>query len=322
MMNNRNFIVVKKLKTVKVMHGFMMIGWPILLVIAMVTDGYLFRYMDSYSSFAVVLIFFWLLYTYYMMAILRNFNLQTLASEDCDFDAYLEALLYVEKFFVSKKSRYGQSVGRTDAYILKGDFDGAYNHLMSLKPHYNQMTTRNRMLYDYYWCVFYAELGDSKNHKVCLNVFHNSWVSNMSNSKSIQRHAARLFEQLLVPGLIFDGKNEKAKEYLSALYKHGKLGTKYEFIKYCYYMGVVDYNTQNLMYAKHWFAQVVSFGLKEHMSKKAQVFLDKLDAMQISYSPIPPAQNQYYFRTRNLKTSSIIMSVLAGLVFIILFITV
>ena len=319
-MNNRNIIVTKKLKTVKVMHVLMMIGWPILLVISMIADSYLFQNMDTYSPFAVLLIFIWLLYTYYMVAILRNFNLQTIASEDCDFETYLEALLYVEKFFVFKKSRYGQRVGRTDGYILKGDFDGAYQHLMSLKPYYNSLTSRSRMLYDYYWCVFYAELGDSKNYRICLNVFQNNWIWNTANSKSIQRQASRLFEQLFVQGLIFEGKNEKAKECLSTLYRSGKLSTKYEFIKYCYYMGVVDYNIQNLMYAKHWFAQVVSFGLSEHMSKKAQKFLDKLEEMQISYSPLPPAQNQYYFRTRNLKTGSIFLSILMGLLFISLFI--
>ena len=55
-MNNRNFVVAKKLKTVKRMHAFMMIGWPLLLVVAMFVDSYLFHNMDAYNYFGVVLI--------------------------------------------------------------------------------------------------------------------------------------------------------------------------------------------------------------------------------------------------------------------------
>jgi len=276
--------------------------------------------MDSYSSLAVFLIFLWLMYTYYMIAVLRNFNLQTLAFEDCDFDAYLEALQYTEKFFFTKRNRYAQQVGRTDGYLLKGDFDGAYQHLMSMKPYYTQLSTRSRMMYDYYWCAFYAELGDSKNFGVCMNVFRNTWIANISNSRGIQRHAGKLYEHLAMYALFFEGKNERAKDYLSMLYNTGRLGTKYEFVKYCYYMGVADYNMQNLMHAKHWFAQVVSFGLSEHMSRKAKGFMEKLEMMQISYAPMPPSQNKYYFRTRNLKTGSVVISILFGLAFIVLFI--
>ena len=97
----------------------------------------------------------------------------------------------------------------------------------------------------------------------------------------------------------------------------GLLGSRYEFVRYCYYMGRLEYNMNNLQVAKHWFAQTVSFGLHEYMSRRAADFLARLDAMQVPYAAVPPAYNQYYCNRRNFNMVSGIISILVGLVLVI-----
>ena len=85
-------------------------------------------------------------------------------------------------------------------------------------------------------------------------------------------------------------------------------------------MGKAEYVLENLMLAKHWFAQTVSFGLKEHMSKNAAELLEKLEQMQVPYALNPPMDNVYYGRVKTMKISSGVLSIILSLALVLVLI--
>lgn len=320
----RTKTVKNKVRWVKVFHILMMIGWPVLVILVTVADTYLFRlyrrsYTPYYNPLPMILFFIWLLYVYFMMIIMRNYNLQTIATQECDFDAYLECVEYLEKFQLPKTKR-SQRINRTDAYLIRGDFEAAYGNLMRMKEQYQVCTDRTKMMYDYFWCRFYAELEDVENFHICLNVFRNNWIHNPGVKRRLQGQAMTLLQELNFRDMIFAGKNDRIKADMLNLYASGRLSSRYEFVRYCYYMGRLEYNMNNLPVAKHWFAQTVSFGLHEFMSRRAEDFLVRMEEMQVPYAEVAPAQNQYYCNSRNFSMVSGLISILAGLMLVIVLI--
>ncbi len=312
----------KSVRRVKALHVMMTLLWPVIVVSVVSGGGYLYgtyrqTYTPYYSPAGMLLLVGWLLYVYFMMVVMRNYSLQAIATEECDFEAYLECVQYLEKFQFPG-TRRSQRINRTDAYLLLGDFNAAYDNLMQMKPEYDRCNNRTRMMYDYFWCRFYAELEDTRNFRICMDAFRNNWIHNPQVRRRLQAQAIALLQELNFRDMMFAGKNDRIKADMMNLYAAGRLGSRYEFVRYCYYMGRLEYNMNNLQIAKHWFAQTVSFGLHEYMSRRAADFLAMLDAMQVPYSPVPPAQNQYYCNRRSFRMSSGIISILLGLVFVVL----
>jgi len=317
----RTKTVKKNVRWVKVLHVLMTLAWPVLAGVVVAAGSYLqhtYRkvYTPYYSPMGTVLILFWLLYVYFMMAMMRNYNLQSIATQECDFEAYLECIKYLEKFQFPGVKR-SQQINRTDAYLLIGDFDAAYNNLMEMKPKYELCSNRTRMIYDFFWCRFYAELEDMQNFRICMDAFRNNWIHNPQVKRKLQNQAVALLQELSFRDMMFAGKNDRIKADMMNLYAAGLLRSRYEFVRYCYYMGRLEYNMNNLQVAKHWFAQTVSFGLHEYMSKRAADFLAMLDAMQVPYSAVPPAQNQYYCNRRNFNMASAVISILVALLLVL-----
>lgn len=319
--------VRKSVRRVKALHVLMTLIWPLILAALLIAESFLYRayqraYLPHYNPAGMALLFFWFLYVFFMLLILRNYNLQIIATQECDFAAYLECVKYLEKFQFPQVKR-SQRVNRTDAYLLIGDFDAAYHNLMELKPQYERLSNRARMMYDYFWCRFYGELEDTGNFRICMDVFRNNWIHNPQVKRRLQNLAIALLQELNLRDMMFSGKEERIKADMMNLYAAGQLGSKYEFVRYCYYMGRLEYNMNNLQVAKHWFAQTVSFGLQEYMSRRAADFLEMLDRMQVPYAAVPPAQNQYYCNRRNFNAVPLVISILAGLlvVFAVMFYT-
>ena len=286
----RTNMVRKNVRRVKALHVLMTLIWPVAVVFVVSEGSFLHRtyqkvYTPYYNPIGIMLLLFWLLYVYFMMVMMRNYSLQMIATQECDFDAYL----------------------------VMGDFDAAYQNLMEMKPKYELCNNRARMMYDYFWCRFYGELEDMQNFHVCMDAFRNNWIHNPQVKRKLQAQAIALLQELNFRDMMFAGKNDRIKADMMNLYAAGRLGSRYEFVRYCYYMGRLEYNMNNLQVAKHWFAQTVSFGLHEYMSKRAADFLAMLDAMQVPYSAVPPAQNQYYCNKRNFNMASGIISILMGL---------
>ena len=307
---------------VKTLHILMTLVWPVAAALAVSGGSYLNRayqktYTPYYNPLGMLLLLFWLLYVYFMMVMMRNYNLQVIATQECDFDAYLECVRYLEKFQFPG-ARRSQRINRTDAYLLMGDFDAAYQNLMEMKPKYELCNNRTRMMYDYFWCRFYAELEDMQNFRVCMDAFRNNWIHNPQVKRKLQGQAVALLQELNFRDMLFAGKNDRIKADMMNLYAAGRLGSRYEFVRYCYYMGRLEYNMNNLQVAKHWFAQTVSFGLHEYMSRRAADFLAMLDAMQVPYAAVPPAQNQYYCNRRGFSMVSGIVSILLGLALVVM----
>lgn len=318
----RTKTVRKNVRQVKVMHVLMTLVWPLTMVALTIGESLLYRayqrrYIPYYNPMGMMFLFFWLVYVFFMMLMMRNYNLQNIATQECDFAAYLECIKYLEKFQFPHVKR-SQRVNRTDAYLLMGDFDAAYHNLMELKPQYESLSNRARMMYDYFWCRFYGELEDTRNFRICMDVFRNNWVHNPQVKRKLQAQAITLLQELGFRDLMFSGKDERIKADMVNLYQTGRLGSRYEFVRYCYYMGRLEYNMNNLQVAKHWFAQTVSFGLQEYMSSRAADFLALLDQMQVPYAAVPPAQNQYYCNRRNFNTGLCVISILAGLLFVLM----
>lgn len=314
--------VKKSVRRVKALHVLMTLVWPVLVLIMVSAGGYLQRlyqrtYTPYYNPFAMMLLLFWLLYVFFMMVMIRNYNLQTIATQECDFEAYLECVKYLQKFQFPHVKR-SQRINCTDAYLLMGNFDAAYQNLMDMKPQYERCNNRARMMYDYFWCRFYAELEDTRNFRICMDAFRNNWIHNTQVKRKLQAQAMTLLQELNFRDMIFAGKNDRVKADMTNLYAAGRLGSRYEFVRYCYYMGRLEYNMNNLQIAKHWFAQTVSFGLHEYMSKRAADFLAALDAMQVPYAAVPPAYNQYYCNRRSFNTASAVISILMGLILVII----
>jgi len=320
----RTKAVKSRVRWVKTLHFLMMVGWPVMLMLMAVGDSFLFTvfkrsYMPYYNPFSMLLIFFWMFHVYFMMTVMRNYNLRSLAIQECDFDAYLECVQYMGKFQFAKVKR-SQRVNLTDAYLIKGDFDAAYANLMQLKEYYPSFHNRTKMMYDYFWCRFYAELEDVQNFHICMNAFRNNWIHNPNVKRRQQAQAIVLLQEMNFRDMMFAGKNDRIKADMMNLYAAGKLGSRYEFVRYCYYMGRLEYNMNNLEVAKHWFAQTVSFGLQEYMSKRAAGFLARLDEMQVPYAAVPPAQNQYYCNSRKFSMAAGIVSILFGLLLMVVLI--
>lgn len=313
----RTNMVRKNVRRVKALHVLMTLIWPEAVVFVVSEGSFLHRtyqkvYTPYYNPVGIMLLLFWLLYVYFMMVMMRNYSLQMIATQECDFDAYLECVKYLERFQFPGMRR-SQRINRTDAYLVMGDFDAAYQNLMEMKPKYELCNNRARMMYDYFWCRFYGELEDMQNFHVCMDAFRNNWIHNPQVKRKLQAQAIALLQELNFRDMMFAGKNDRIKADMMNLYAAGRLGSRYEFVRYCYYMGRLEYNMNNLQVAKHWFAQTVSFGLHEYMSKRAADFLAMLDAMQVPYSAVPPAQNQYYCNKRNFNMASGIISILMGL---------
>lgn len=317
----RTKTVRKNIKSVKTLHVLMTLVWPLAVIFVISSVSYLYRaYFKNNASYyypiAAALFAFWLLYVYFTMIMMRNYSLQIIATEECDFYAYLECVKYLEKFQLPT-ARRSQRINQTDAYLLIGDFDAAYRNLMEMKPEYERCGSRTRMLYDYFWCRFYADLEDMRNFRICRDVFCRNWIQNPQVRRKLQRQAGALLQELNFRDIMFAGGNDRIKADMMNLYETGMLGSRYEFVRYCYYMGRLEYNMNNLQIAKHWFAQTVSFGLQESMSRRAADFLAMLDAMQVPYAATPPARNQYYCNRRNFSMAAGIFSILAGLFFVV-----
>lgn len=313
--------VRKNVRWVKVLHVLMTLIWPTVMAALIIAESLLYRtyqrtYLPYYNPVGLMFLFFWLMYVFFMMLLMRNYNLQTIATQECDFAAYLECVKYLEKFQFPHVKR-SQRVNCTDAYLLMGDFDAAYHNLMELKPQYERLNNRARMMYDYFWCRFYGELEDTRNFHICMDVFRNNWIHNPQVKRRLQAQAITLLQELNFRDMMFSGKEERIKADMMNLYAAGQLGSRYEFVRYCYYMGRLEYNMNNLQVAKHWFAQTVSFGLHEYMSSRAADFLEMLDRMQVPYAAVPPAQNQYYCNRRNFNVASCVISILAGLLVVL-----
>lgn len=312
----------QKKRIVKIVHFIMMIVWPVLWPILLFADIAVTELeIDAFRRFQTygfLLIFMWLMYSHFMLSIIRNYNLQSLVSEYCDFEGYLECMKYLEKFYFSKRGRLSQRISCTDAYLVKGDFDAAYANLMEIKPEYQKLGLRTQMTYDYFWCRFYADLEDVENYKICLKVFQDRWLQQGKNSARITRHAVFIMQELIFRLTILDGNSVSARNYLNQMYKNGKLVNKYDFIKYCYYRGKIEYISENLMLAKHWFAQTVSFGLQEHMSRNASKLLEKLDEMHVPYALNPPEQNQFYGRTGGMRMMPGFLSILLSFIILMM----
>ena len=312
--------VRRNVRWVKVLHVLMTVVLPVMMMGLAVAESFLFRayqraYLPYYNPAGMMFFFFWLLYVFFMLMLMRNYNLQTIATQECDFAAYLECVKYLEKFQLPHVKR-SQRVNRTDAYLLMGDFDSAYHNLMELKPQYERLNNRARMMYDYFWCRFYGELEDIRNFHICMDVFRNNWIHNPQVKRRLQAQAITLLQELGFRDMMFSGKEDRIKADMMNLYASGRLGSRYEFVRYCYYMGRLEYNMNNLQVAKHWFAQTVSFGLQEYMSSRAADFLEMLDRMQVPYAAVPPAQNQYYCNRRSFSVAPCVISILVGLLFV------
>lgn len=309
--------VKKNVRWVKALHVLMTVIWPVFMIVLLIEESFLNlayqgRYMFYYNPMGFVFLFLWFMYVFFMMLVIRNYNLQNIATQECDFSAYLECIKYLEKFQLPHVKR-NQRVNRTDAYLLIGDFDAAYQNLMELKPQYERLNNRAKMMYDYFWCRFYGELEDMNNFRICMNVFESNWVRNPQAGRRLQRQAAVLSQELGFREMMFSGKEARIKADMMNLYQAGRLGSRYEFVRYCYYMGRLEYNMNNLEVAKHWFAQTVSFGLHEYMSSRAADFLAMLDYMQVPYAAAAPAHNQYYCNRRNFNALPCLISILIGL---------
>lgn len=318
----RTKTVKNNVRWVKILHVLMSLGWPLLMAALFTAESILYRayqrtYIPYYNPVGMMFLFFWLMYVYFMMLLMRNYNLQNIATQECDFDAYLECVKYLEKFQFPNMRR-SQRINRTDAYLLIGDFDAAYRNLMEMKPLYERLSNRARMMYDYFWCRFYGELEDTRNFRICMDAFRNNWIYNPQVRRRLQSQAITLLQELNFRDMMFSGKDDRIKADMMNLYAAGRLGSRYEFVRYCYYMGRLEYNMNNLQTAKHWFAQTVSFGLHEYMSSRAADFLEMLDAMQVPYAAVPPAQNQYYCNRRNFSIASCVISMAVGLVLVVM----
>lgn len=156
----RTNMVRKNVRRVKALHVLMTLIWPVAVVFVVSEGSFLHRtyqkvYTPYYNPIGIMLLLFWLLYVYFMMVMMRNYSLQMIATQECDFDAYLECVKYLERFQFPGMRR-SQRINRTDAYLVMGDFDAAYQNLMEMKPKYELCNNRARMMYDYFWCRFYG----------------------------------------------------------------------------------------------------------------------------------------------------------------------
>lgn len=307
----------KNMKTVKRLHLFIMVGWPILVLLALIGNAVLFELNPNYNYASVFLIFAWLMYCNFLIGVVRNFSLSKIISQDNDFDGYLECMKFIEKVNFVGRSRLVQSVNRIDAYLMKGDYDTCYKHMMTLMQKYSLLPLRSRMTLDFYFVKFYGEIFDEKNFRICLDVFMKRWAENVNLSPKNRRYAQALLVELSFRIMLFERKFDEAREYMRLVYDGGRITCKYEFLRYCYFQGLIEYGSNNLMFAKHWFAQATSLGLHESMSASAGAYLGQLEKMGVGYSPTQPDRNKYYENIRRLNVFSIAFSMIVSLLFVL-----
>lgn len=294
----------------------LMLVWPF--IVPGIWMFFLFYYQNFSRIFLFLFMLSWSYYSYFMLTVMRNSNLQALAVDFCDFEAYLECMKFLEKFYLNGSAVMAQKVNSTDAYIIRGDFDGAYQNLMRLHDKVQSFSMQTRMMYDYFWCRFYAELEDVDQFQLCIQHYKETWINVSDLPKSVRSRANILMQELYFREMMFQGRIGNVKEYLTNMYLSGNLSSKYEFLKYCYFMGRVEFAMANFSIAKHWFAQTVSFGLQEHMSRKAQLFLNKLEEMRIGYAVEPPKYNVFYPYKKIVRMSHGAISIIIGFVIMIL----
>lgn len=295
----------------------MMLGWPVILFLAVLADGYLVMHQMGYSRLAMALVFLWLLYSYVVLAYVRNSNLHFIAVQQCDFKGYVECMRFLEKFYVLKKGRLAQRLGATDAYLVSGDFDSAYKLLMDMRGEYNHLSVKSRILYDYFWCRFYGDLEDLNNFQICFKVYQDKWLSGQVMLGRDRALAESLMHELGLIDCMFRKDAVHVRSQLTNLYNSGNLRSRYEFVKYCYLMGKVEDMLGNLMIAKHWYAQTVSFGLSDYRSVRAARILQNLDAMEVPYAMNPPENNLYRDNPRVFRVRAGIGSIFVGFLIVI-----
>ena len=118
----RTNMVRKNVRRVKALHVLMTLIWPVAVVFVVSGGSFLHRtyqrvYTPYYNPVGIMLLLFWLLYAYFMMVMMRNYSLQMIATQECDFDAYLECVKYLERFQFPGMRR-SQRINRTDAYLV------------------------------------------------------------------------------------------------------------------------------------------------------------------------------------------------------------
>ncbi len=298
-MDVRTDAVTGKVTRIKILHIILSFVWPVVTAGLFFLAFYLRGDLGVLTIFTMLLVFLWGSYSYYILLGMRNDDLRMLAVEFCDFGAYLECMQFVGRFNINSRAALGQSVNCVDAYLMKGDFDGAYRLLTALRSERDRMNTWTRLTYDFCWCKLYADLEDTYRFEQALAYFRQTWLGgqNAVNDSSVRGslmrvNASMLDQELRFREMILKGQMVGAKEFLGKVWKSGGLKTRYEFVKYCYYMGRIEFGEANFPTAKHWFAQTVSFGLREHMSDYASQFLEKLDMAGVPYAEKAPAGNE------------------------------
>ncbi|MCR5716745.1 MAG: hypothetical protein K6G23_07870 [Lachnospiraceae bacterium] len=313
----RQTAVGRETLSVKVLHTFRMVVLPLLVPALLIGASFFAPGVSLYRIFATILLGLWYYYSYFVLTVLRNLHLQRLALELCDFDAYQSCMEFLEHFNIGRAAICRQKVNSIDAFLIRGDFDEAYRRLMEIRDEKPNFAPATELVYDYYWCRFYAELEDFHNFELCLEYFRNRWLRGRNVSRRSLRNATMLQQELEFREMMFQGKNIQAKEYLSKVYRSGSLESKYEFLRYCYFMGRVEFALANFNVAKHWFAQAVSFRIREHMSKRAAEFLAQIDAMQIPYAEHVPMYNEPHYHEHPLRMWSNLFGIILGLVCIV-----
>ncbi len=304
---------------VKILHTFRMVILPVFVPALVLGTSLFTRSLSVYRLFATLLLILWYYYSYFILTVLRNQHLQRLALEICDFDAYQSCMEFLERFNIGKRAVMRQKVNSIDAFLIRGDFDEAYRRLMEVRPYKSDFVPSTELVYDYYWCRFYAELEDFHNFELCLEYFRNRWLRGRSNvSASNRRNALMLQQEMEFREMMFRGKNIQAREYLSKVYRSGSLESKYEFLRYCYFMGRVEFALANFNVAKHWFAQAVSFRVDEHMSRRAGEFLAQIDEMHIPYAEHVPMYNEPHYHAHTMRVWSNVFGIILGLICILM----
>ena len=327
-MTERQRTVAAKVTRIKLLHIVLMIVWPVVTAGLFFLTIHMREQMGIMTVFALLMVFMWGSYSYYILLGMRNDHLRSLAVDLCDFSAYLECMQFVQRFYINGRAALGQRVYLVDAYLMKGDFDSSYRLLMDLKPERDRMSSLTRMTYDYYWCKLYADMEDAYGFEQCTRFFRQTWIPGSGDRFSessgghpgfMQINAGMLDQELTFREMIFRGQLEKAREFLSKVWRTGQLRSRYEYVKYCYYMGRIEFGEANFPIAKHWFAQTVSFGIREHMSFYADQFLEKLDMAGVPYAPSAPSGNEVKgFRLERTHYPSAFASMVLGLFAILL----
>ena len=134
-MTERQRTVAAKVTRIKLLHIVLMIVWPVVTAGLFFLTIHMREQMGIMTVFALLMVFMWGSYSYYILLGMRNDHLRSLAVDLCDFSAYLECMQFVQRFYINGRAALGQRVYLVDAYLMKGDFDSAYR---LLKPIYHR----------------------------------------------------------------------------------------------------------------------------------------------------------------------------------------